>query len=149
MRITRAQGAPKHRAARRAAETRLLYSFEVARLRDRELLKIRSIGALRRFAARVWELEKPKRPGPTPEIMAGTGTKQSGRYLSYCQGHRIVLARHERNRLVLLHELIHAVGFTTHGVGFRKRYFKVLHRFGGRMNAATRRSLAVSLKSLR
>lgn len=135
---------------RRAAETRRLYSFEVERLKDPSLNRIRRIEPLRVFAERVWLSEKPRNCSRIPQIVAGDGYYQSGRYLSYCEGRwRIVLARHERNRLVLLHELIHALGYGTHGVRFRRRYLSVLKRYGGRLNAETRHALEVSIKSLR
>lgn len=134
----------------RAADTRRLYSFEVARLRDPSLNKLRRIDALRAFAESVWLSEKPRNCSRMPQIVAGKGFYQSGRYLSYCEGRwRIVLARHERNRLVLLHELVHSLGYGTHGVRFRRRYLSILKRFGGRMSAETRNALEVSLKSLR
>ena len=135
---------------KRAAETRRLYSFEVERLRDPRLNKIESIRSLKALAERVWEQEKPAHCKRRPVIVAGQGVKQNGRYLSYCEGRwRIVLARHERNRLVLLHELVHSLGYGTHGVRFRKRYLNILRTHGGKLNAQTRSALAVSLAKLR
>ena len=138
------------RRGRRAAQTRRLYSFEVTRLSDRKLRRIRSIGALRAFARRIWEHENTKRREKMPEIVAGTGIKQGRVYLSYCEGRRrIVLARHERNRRILAHELVHALGYSTHGTGFCRRYFSIIRQFGGHLDAATSSALRVSPTSLR
>jgi hypothetical protein len=112
-------------------------------------LKIRTMPQLRRLARRLWEDQKTARPDAVPQILAGRGAYQSGRWLSYCEGRRkIVLARHERNLRTLIHELTHAIGFGTHGAGFRQRYFALLARYGGPLNAATRKALAVEVKRL-
>lgn len=139
----------RRRAARRAAETRALYAYEARAFRDPQLLQSRPIQELRRLATRVWIAHQSARRERPPEIVAGAGYFQSGRYLSFCEGRRrIVLARHERNRLVLLHELTHALNFATHGAGFRKKYFEIVRSHGGRLSARTRRALAVDPRSL-
>jgi hypothetical protein len=52
--------------------------------------------------------------------------------VSYCEGFtKIVLARSQRNVLVLLHELTHALGPCVHGRKFIKLYFRLLQRYGG------------------
>lgn len=137
------------RAGRRAADTRALYSYETDQFRDPGLIRRRSMPALRRMAQKLWEAENTGRNEAMPEIVAGDGYYQNGRWLSYCEGRRkIVLARHERNHLVLIHELTHALGYATHGVRFRARYFKLLTRYGGRLSAETKAALAVDVRTL-
>jgi hypothetical protein len=143
------QAALKKHVARHAAQTRALYRYEETRFRDSHLLKRRSIGELRRLTARIWQAEKTARPDAPPAIIAGRGVYQSGRWMSYCEGrNKIVLIRQDRNILLLIHELTHAIGFTWHGVPFRSRYFHMLRRHAGRLSAATRAALAVDLKTL-
>jgi hypothetical protein len=141
--------ARKQRATRHAVQTRALYRYEGTRFRDSHLLKVRSIKELRRLTARIWQAEKTARPDAAPAIIAGRGVYQSGRWLSYCEGRaKIVLARHERNILVLIHELTHAIGFTHHGTAFRERYFGLLRRYAGRLSRDTRAALKVDLSTL-
>ena len=139
----------QQRAIRRAVETRALYSYEIAQFRDPSLIQVRSMPELRRFAERLWEHAKTARNESMPQIVAGRGYFQNNRWLSYCEGRRrIVLARHERTLLVLIHELTHALGFETHGVRFRRRYFELLEQFGGRLSAETKAALAVNVRTL-
>lgn len=80
------------------------------------------IAALRRLAKKIWR-ENTNRPDACPEIKAGRGMRHCGRLVSYCEGrHTIVFARHERNLLALIHEMVHALGPETHGRAFLVRF---------------------------
>ena len=113
-------------AAKRAVITRRFYLFE------EECIPMGpdvSIYRLRRLAKRIWR-DNTNRRDRCPEIIAGNGTKQSGRWISYCEGRcKIVLARHERRTPVLIHEMVHALGPETHGKRFEKRYFALMDRY--------------------
>lgn len=128
--------------ARRAAATRWLYRTEDTLFRhNREANRERSIGELRRIARRVWRTVGTSRQLPT--IRAGDGCRFGGRWTSYCTGFtEIVLARHHRNVLVLLHELTHALGPCTHGARFLTVYFDLLQRYAG-YNRAFLQGLAI------
>lgn len=88
------------------------------------------IAQLRALARRVWRAESGRRDR-CPEVVAGRGYAwPSGGLSSYCEGRRrIVLARHQRCRKILLHELAHALGPTTHGRRFQDRYAHLLLRY--------------------
>lgn len=116
--------------AQLAAETRKMYLFEDMCVRSHFLLKERSMKYLRAYAERVWQAERIKRP--LPDIVAGDGARQGDKRYSYCistgrNTSRIVLARHERNLAVLLHELVHALG--EHYGPHNKRFVKKLLHF--------------------
>ena len=67
-----------------------------------------------------------------PDVQFGPGTKYHGRYLSYTiarergQPWLIELCPGQRNFYVLIHELVHALGPTQHGVRFAEIYHDVL-----------------------
>lgn len=89
-----------------------------------------SIHDLRRLAARVFR-EHGVQPIP---ITAGRGLPHRGRLFSYFDwGYepRIVLARSQRTRAVLLHELAHYIvgGGHGHSTRFRKKYFDLLAQY--------------------
>lgn len=81
------------------------------------------------------------RAGRFPVVVAGRGLKDPGGYSSYCEtwpkrmrrAPRIVLARHQRTRKYLIHELAHALGpfgEELHGRAFMRRYLDMLAVFG-------------------
>lgn len=118
--------------AKRAHETRWMYYQENHTLRvNSNAYRSLSMEELREFAMKVWE--KEARPGRRfPTITATRGLPYLGKLCSYCQGYTIIkLARHHRNLLVLLHELTHALGPSTHGEQFVKRYFPLLWKYAG------------------
>lgn len=84
------------------------------------------MATLRRLARRVW---KEMGLGPMPIIVAGEGFRRP-RLSYYQEGGRIVMARNQRTRVVLLHELAHALGDdVTHGRAFQNRYADLLGRY--------------------
>lgn len=119
----------RHRNAR---DTRWLYRLEEETLRFNSFANAdRSMKFLRDLADKVWAAEAPAgRRKPT--ITADYGVLHQGRAFSYCEGFtKIVLARSQRNVLVLLHELTHALGPCVHGKKFIKLYFGLLRRWAG------------------
>ena len=112
--------------ARQAALTREWYAYERKNIKpglDTPIAKLRELGE------RVWR-ENTGRRDRCPTIIAGKGIKQSGRYLSYCEGRsKIVFARHERRIPVLIHEMVHALGPETHGRRFRRLFFDLMKRY--------------------
>lgn len=125
----------RRRAAKRAAQTRKFYVFEDYGLTVPESLLVdQSMNSLRALARRVWrEFADPRQR--IPQIVSGRGDVSSGGVrLSYAIGgwkfHRIVLARHQRTRYVLMHELTHALGPIEHGRAFARLFGRLLERFG-------------------
>ena len=125
-------------AARRARDTRAVYRLE-------DILRVGArrepIAALRALAGRVWrdyisehsltKFSGRRRPGNRcPTVIAGDGIRWQGEWCSYCLGRsKIVLARHHRDRIVLLHELTHALGPVTHGKRFQNLFAELLARY--------------------
>lgn len=120
----------KQIAARRAAETRRLYRFESIALPaiSKFACADTPMAELRAFAVRVWRAETTRK---IPRIVAGAGDRPDpdATWYSYCNWPErdfIMLARHQRNRSVVLHELVHALGYGTHGRRFVRKYFSLL-----------------------
>ena len=113
-------------AARKARDTRRVYAWEDD-LRAGGRYRA-SMGALRSLALRVWrDYGRGNRP---PAVIAGRGIPSNGSLASYCLGSTvIVLARNHRDRVVLLHELTHALGPVTHGNRFQNLYLELLERY--------------------
>ena len=116
---------------RRAVQTRWLYNAESTVLKGNVYANCdMPMAYLRRLAKRVWDSEAPK-GRRFPSIVAGAGLLWQKRFTSYCAGFtEIVLARHHRTVLVLLHEITHALGPCQHGKAFVKLYFRLLERYG-------------------
>ena len=116
---------------RRAVQTRWLYSMESTMLKGNVYANCdMPMEYLRRLAKRVWASEAPQ-GRKFPSITAADGLQWGGRLTSYCMGFtEIVIARHHRTVLVLLHELTHALGPCQHGEKFVKLYFKLLEKYG-------------------
>ena len=118
-------------AHRRRIDTHRLYQFE-------ELTgaigpysnKLRSQPFLRQLVDRVWT--KHGRKGlPPPAIRFGPGTPVANGRISYCLGYsEIELIASHRTVGVLLHEIVHAPGYLTHGRGFVRKYFDLLVEYG-------------------
>jgi len=116
---------------RNAKDTRWLYRLEDRTLKYNRFANAdRPMDELRKIADRVWAAEGGSRRKPT--IRGTDGVRYGGKQYSFCSGFTdIVLARAQRNVLVLLHELSHALGPCVHGSKFIKLYFRLLHKFGG------------------
>ena len=117
---------------KRTLDTRRLYKFEKEWFRGEPNL---SIKVLQELAYDIW-----KEAGytghyhgdevkPMPTVVAGKGTKYNGRYYSYCDGERVELARSERKKFVLIHEMVHALGYDDHDEDFVDKYFELLDHY--------------------
>lgn len=110
----------KNTLAKRRSDTRKLYRFEEKILRGQPVLPI---GQLRKIGTRIWAKHGK---GAAPEIVAGRGDFYNGRLYSYYDGDKIVLARNERRKFVLVHEMVHALGHDHHDERFVRKYHKLL-----------------------
>lgn len=117
---------------RQAQATRWLYRQERTSFKFNSYANSdRPMGFLKKLAERVWKKEAPQ-GRRMPEIRGLDGLRYGGRFTSYCMGFTdIVIARHHRNVLVLLHELTHALGPCHHGEKFVKVYFRLLNKYAG------------------
>ena len=121
---------PRDIAARRAAVTRRMYAWEGKWVPKEPTAPMVE---LQRLAARIWR-ENTRRRDRCPAVVAGRGLMQAGRLVSYCLGRcRIVLARNQRTRHVLIHEMAHALGPETHGSRFQNRYADLLIRYADKI----------------
>jgi hypothetical protein len=105
--------------------TRRIYKFEKEYFRGEPLMPMKTLQAL---AQKIWEWEGKEEP--LPRVVSGKGTKYNGRYYSYFDGEKIELARSERNKVVLIHEMVHALGYDDHDADFTMKYFELLEQFG-------------------
>ena len=117
---------------KRTLDTRRLYKFEKEWFRGEPNLPMK---ALQELAYDIWKEagytgyyhgDKVK---PMPAVVAGKGTKYNGRYYSYCDGERVELARNERKKFVLIHEMVHALGYGDHDEAFVDKYFELLDHY--------------------
>jgi len=108
----------------RGVDTRRLYKFEADYFWGTAASKVLSMSTLRALASKIWK--KYGKGKPEPKIVAGKGTKHGGAWFSYSQGDYIQLSRNQRNFLVLIHELIHSMGYDEHDVKFVEIYLKLL-----------------------
>lgn len=119
----------RHRNAR---DTRWLYRIEDTTLKyNVYAITDRSMDYLRALVDKVWAAEAPAgRRKPT--ITAVDGVRNDGRAVSYCEGFtKIGISRAQRNILVTLHELTHALGPCVHGPKFVRLYFRLLRKYAG------------------
>lgn len=123
---------------RKDITTRRIYKFESDYFRGQPTLPM---GELSELAKKVWRREsgsdKPPRKYGFPNVVAGPGTKYNGRYYSYFDGEKIQLARNERKKFVLIHEMVHALGYDEHDRKFMQKYFELLVAY----KVCTRREL--------
>ena len=111
-------------AIKRARDTQRVYAFELCLAGPSRPMRV-----LRALARRIWAAETPRRER-CPVVVAGRGLRLGVRLASYCEGRcRIVLTRNQRDRVTLIHELVHALGFETHGERFQRRYAELLGRY--------------------
>lgn len=85
-----------------------------------------------KFAERVWAEMTAHRPKnyACPLIVYGKGWPVGTGRASYCEGRsRVELVRGQRNKMILLHEIAHALGPVNHGDRFVQVYFDLLSRF--------------------
>lgn len=86
-----------------------------------------SIDTLRRLGRFIWKQERSKQNPPV--IKFGKGVMHAGEYYSWCDGDTIELAPTQRDKLTLIHELVHALGYDDHDERFIKRYRKLLKKY--------------------
>ena len=112
-----------------ALDTKRVYAFEEHYLCSSFLTKRRSLKTLLRVGKRIWKEECPDKPMPT--IHFGRGVLQNGRWLSYCSGDNksIVLSEPERNILTLIHELVHAMGYSLHNNAFLHKEIHLMQKY--------------------
>jgi len=112
-------------------ETRRLYRFEdVFSMALPEFTRRGcTLTTLRELAAKVWA--RYGRKGlPVPSITFGPGIPHGNYRASWAEGYsKIELMPGQRNRMVLLHELTHTLGHSTHGKGFVRKYIRLLTEF--------------------
>lgn len=108
---------------KRGVDTRRLYSFEEKYFRGTEASRVLPMPELKALAEKLWAKYGK---GEMPKIVAGKGTPHGGKWFSYSQGGYIQLSRNQRNKLVLIHELIHEMGYDDHDSRFIKKYLPML-----------------------
>lgn len=114
----------------RMLETRKLYKMEEELYTYQpfnRLTKQLSLPTLKRLAKNIWMEECPSRKIPT--IQFGKGTLHVGRYYSWCDGETIELAPTQQDKLTLIHELVHAMGYDDHDTRFVRRYRQLLKKY--------------------
>lgn len=112
--------------AKRGWHTRRVYMFEDVIDFGSPVVRI---GTLRRLGQRIWR-ENTGRRDRCPSIVAGKGIWDGQRFVSYCYGRAdIIMARQQRTKLILIHEMTHALGPETHGKRFQNRYADLIARY--------------------
>lgn len=122
-----------------AEETHRLYSWE-DRTKDKKgfpyvLVCERTMPDLQDFTDKVWE-SHGRAGWSKPIVKAWNGLcwrqrRKKFQGWSFSTGRDIKLAKRHRNKLVLIHEIVHAMGYDTHGRGFVRKYAELLVEFGG------------------
>lgn len=142
------------RAIRQMVETRRLYRFELVFMRPRVApagsLLPRDEAWLQALAAQVWEKHGRRNVGvPNVRLRADIDW-------SWCIGYSLIeLSTSGKARggwkhncvEVLLHELVHAIGYRTHGRGFVRKYVELLVEYAGYEEGELR--LALSLFNIK
>jgi hypothetical protein len=116
---------------RRAGGTKWLINAEAGVLScNAWATQRRTIHFLRRRLIEIWAHESPAGKS-MPELVFGKGMWYRDGFVSYCQGHsKIELAPGQRNVLILIHEITHALGHQWHNDGFIRRYLGLLREYG-------------------
>lgn len=110
--------------------TRRLYKLESILYKDknfRDITKQESEIVLRTFAKRIWATQKCK--NKFPEIRFGKGIAHGTDKYSWCDGSTIELAPRQRDKLTLIHELVHAMGYDYHNEPFVTKQLLLLIRY--------------------
>ena len=111
---------------RRSAQTRREYQWEVAAQRaglfSDASMRTRSLKQLKRFVAFVYAQEFPNRTVPA------LWWEERGSTACYGRSDIFIHRRHYCYAIVL-HELVHASGFSWHTCGFVLRYIELLGRY--------------------
>lgn len=115
---------------RRAGGTKWLINAEAGVLScNAWATRRRTIHFLRRLLVEIWGHESPAGKS-TPELVFGKGMWYRDGFVSYCQGHsKIELARGQRNAMILIHEIVHALGHRWHNDAFIRRYLGLLQKY--------------------
>jgi hypothetical protein len=128
----------RDKSIRQMVETRKLYHFEHVFMRPRVApaasLKPRSEDYLQALADQVWA-RHGRRGMATPKVRLRDDIDWS-----WCVGYSLIelsTSGKARNNClhntvdVLLHELVHAIGYRTHGRSFVRKYIELLVEFAG------------------
>lgn len=128
----------RKKSALEMVETRRLYKFEHVFIRAGNVppfaIQCRSQAYLRQFAKKVWE--KHGRKG----VRVPTVKVRDDIDFSWCIGYSLIelsasgkaRGNFKHNTIdVLLHELVHAIGYRTHGRGFVRKYIELLVEYAG------------------
>lgn len=110
--------------------TRRLYKLEESLYSRREfknIVKKRSLPALRKLTYVIWKKERMK--GPVPCVQFGGGIPHGDELFSWCDGETIELSPTQRDILTLLHEITHAMGYGYHNREFVDRYLDLLVKY--------------------
>ncbi len=86
-----------------------------------------SLLSLKRLANKIWRNERID--WDMPEIVFGKGTEHEGEMYSWCDGETIELAPRQRDKLTLIHELVHAMGYPYHNKEFVTMQKKLLRKY--------------------
>jgi len=112
---------------REMVNTRKLYALEEWMYHNRTfkpLTRQRPIGTLIELAELIWREEKIEKPLPC--ISFGPGISHGNELYSWCDGTEIELAKGQRDVLVMIHELVHAMGYPYHDKKFLAEYIYLL-----------------------
>lgn len=117
-------------ATKQMMATRRLYDTEVKLIEKVwDMRRPRSLKSLQATLDLLWDHYGGK-PGRKPTLRFGPGTKYHGTYYSFTRdtspGQEIELAPGQRNFYVLIHEMVHALGPSQHGLRFAEVYRDLL-----------------------
>ena len=107
-----------------SVNTKRVYRFDAVLARGELVLPI---AELRCLGQRIWKWHSPYK-AKCPQIVAGSGMRfHDGSRISFCEGRsRIELTRHDRNKIILIHEMAHALTGWRHGIAFQNKYAELL-----------------------
>ncbi len=107
-------------------DTRRVYALETDMYYDRRfdyITRQRSLHFLVKYAKKIWEGEKCKKP--LPLIRFGKGLQG----YSWCDGKILELSKHQQDIVTLIHELVHALGYDDHDKKFAKKELMLLGKY--------------------
>lgn len=119
-----------NRSTKRGVLTKRLYKFEREYLNSiKPISRILDLPTLTNIAQRTWQKHYTGKR-KLPVIRFGPGCLDLGRPMSYTEGFSLIeLCPKQRHILTLMHELVHAMGPTHHGINFTKKYYSLLEEF--------------------